>query len=318
MRKALITGVSGQDGAYLCKFLKDKGYLVIGISRKKDSEDNFAYLGSKPHIMYYGDVSETDFINHVIGKERPDEIYNLAAQSHVGVSFKSPLTTMQVNYGGLVNIINAVKLFATNSKIYQAGTSEMFGYASVEGEKQNEETPFKPMSPYAISKVAAHMAGINARREGVWVSNGILFNHESPIRGEDFVTRKITLSVAKGKTPTLGDLTSKRDWGFAGDYVEGMWLMLQHDKPDDFVLATGEMNSVSDFLSLACNYADVKYSVDVSIDNYRPNDLRTLCGDASKAKQVLGWKPKTGFRDLVKLMVTEDMKRFGYERVKTA
>lgn len=300
--KALITGINGQDGAYLAKLLQDKGYDVIGIMRKKEETYNLSYTGAKPRF-YYGDISESEFINYVVWAEKPDEIYNLAAQSHVGYSFNSPITTMNVNYGGLVNIINAVKRFHPKAKIYQAGTSEMFGYAAKN--KQDEDTPFNPMSPYAISKVAAHWAGVNARKEGIWVSNGILFNHESPIRGEDFVTRKITLAKAKGEKLELGDVSARRDWGFAGDFVEGMWLMLQHDKPDDFVLATGETHSVKEFIEAV----GAEYTA--SPNFLRPNDLKYLCGDASKARDLLGWEPKVRFKQLVQLMLSEDIKRYG-------
>ena len=300
-KKALITGINGQDGAYLTLLLQSKNYDVVGIMRKKTHMEGHEYLHCGPCDLHYGDVSEPDFVSSVIAKTRPDEIYNLAAQSHVGNSFKSPLTTMQVNYGGLVNIINAVKTYCPSTRIYQAGTSEMFGDSGAK--MQNEETPFLPKSPYAIAKVAAHYAGINARKEGIFVSNGILFNHESPIRGEDFVTRKITLAKARGETPCLGNVQSRRDWGFAGDYVEGMWRMLQHDKPDDFVLATGETYSILDFLSAAQSY----YTTNAS--NLRPNDLGYLCGDYSKAKAVLGWEPKVRFKQLVKMMVEEDLRR---------
>lgn len=312
--KALITGINGQDGAYLAGLLLDKGYDVIGIMRKKAPTPNLDYVlkGRQITKFYYGDVSETEFIDHVIAAEKPDEIYNLAAQSHVGYSFINPHTTMQINYGGLVNIINAVKEFHSAAKIYQAGTSEMFGDSGTG--TQNEETPFRPKSPYGISKVAAHHAGVNARAEGIWVSNGILFNHESPIRGEDFVTRKISMAIARvadgSKEPiVLGDVRSRRDWGFAGDYVDGMWRMLKHTEPDDFVLATGVTYSVLDFLDEASIVANVKPMVSTSSSNMRPNDLRYLCGDSRKAKEVLGWKPSVSFHQLVEMMVKEDMRR---------
>lgn len=300
--KALITGINGQDGAYLAKLLKEKGYEVIGIARKLVPHKNLEYLKVKPDHIYYGDIADAAFVNTVLADVRPDEIYNLAAQSHVGLSFSSPLTTMDVNYGGLVNIINGVKTYCSRAKIYQAGTSEMYGYSS-HGQRLNEETPFKPMSPYAIAKLAAHWAGVNARAEGIWVSNGILFNHESPLRGENFVTRKITLAKARGETVQLGNIHSKRDWGFAGDYAEGMYRILQHEKPDDFVLSTGEAHSVLDFLT----EADCPYECHET--EMRPNDLNYLCGDYSKAKEVLGWGPKVGFKELVNMMVQADMER---------
>jgi GDPmannose 4,6-dehydratase len=299
MSRALITGCNGQDGAYLTKFLYERGYDVIGIARKRNDE-NFKYLGIKPPSVYFGDVSEPEFIKKAISETKPDEIYNLAAQSHVGLSFTNPITTMNVNYNGLVNIINVVK--GTKTKIYQAGTSEMYGYTKTHN-AYTENDPFRPKSPYAISKVAAHYAGINARKEGVWVSNGILFNHESPIRGSEFVTRKITLAKARGEKVKLGNVLSQRDWGFAGDYVEGMWKMLQHEKPDDFVLATGKTHSVLDFLKEAgCEY-------ETSEENLRPNDVEWLRGDYRKAKERLGWEPKTGFKGLVSMMVEADLTR---------
>jgi GDPmannose 4,6-dehydratase len=331
--KALITGINGQDGAYLASFLTEKGYDVIGIARKKEPTPNLDYTlkTRKRPKFYYGDVSEPEFINHVISHERPSEIYNLAAQSHVGYSFNNPATTMQANYGGLVNIINAVKAHKVDAKIYQAGTSEMFGDSGEK--KQNENTPFNPKSPYAIAKLAAHQAGVNARKEGIWVSNGILFNHESPIRGEDFVTRKVTLGavqIHKGNEEPLmlGNLSSRRDWGYAGDFVEGMWLMLQHREPDDFVLATGEAYSVEELVTYAFdalgheivfNYDSISrvgYNVltnkavcVVDPKFYRPNDLTYLCGDYTKARTLLGWEPKVRFKQLVKMMVTEDLRR---------
>lgn len=330
MTKALITGVNGQDGAYLSSFLMEKGYDVIGIARKKGPTPNLDYTCKRKPRMYYGDVSEPEFINQVLSKERPDEIYNLAAQSHVGNSFNNPASTMQTNYLGLVNLINAVKTFKIEAKIYQAGTSEMFGDSG--DKKQNELTPFKPKSPYGIAKLAAHYAGVNARAEGIWVSNGILFNHESPIRGEDFVTRKITLGVAKflrsGEGISLGNMSARRDWGYAKDYVEGMWMMLQHDTPDDFVLATGETYSIEEFIAYCFDavgreivfigdgvnrlgYDVLTDKVFCKVDKafYRPNDLNYLCGDYSKAKELLGWEPKIRLNKLSKMMVEEDLRR---------
>lgn len=329
--KALITGINGQDGAYLSALLLDNGYDVIGIARKKGPTPNidFTHKGKRPRF-YYGDVSESEFINDVISKERPNEIYNLAAQSHVGNSFSNPATTMQTNYLSLVNIINAVKTFKVEAKIYQAGTSEMFGDSGLK--KQNEETLFKPKSPYGISKVAAHYAGVNARAEGIWVSNGILFNHESPIRGEDFVTRKITVGLAKwlhgGPVISLGNLSSRRDWGFSGDYVEGMWKMMWYEKPDDFVLATGETYSIEEFITYCFDAIGreivftgeglERIGTDVLTDKvfcnvnrafYRPNDLNYLCGDYSKARDRLKWEPKVRLKQLSRMMVEEDLRR---------
>lgn len=300
--KALVTGIYGQDGTYICKLLKGKGYQVIGIARKPIDSENHKFLNTGADIYVYGDISEPQFIENVIREYRPDEIYNLAAQSHVGLSFSAPLTTMQVNYGGLVNIIDAVKKWCKDTKIYQAGTSEMYGGFTV-ADSFDELTPFNPKSPYGISKVAAHWAGVNARKEGVWVSNGILFNHESPIRGKDFVTRKITMAAARGEKVKLGNISSKRDWGFAGDYVEGMWKMLQFNRPDNFVLATNEVHSVADLIKIA----GVEYEIDK--DNLRPNDLTYLKGDYTKAKDLLGWTPKTDFKTLIEMMISADKER---------
>lgn len=328
--KALITGVNGQDGAYLAKLLQDKGYDVIGIQRRKDTTENLEYTGAKPRF-YYGDISESDFVNYVVARERPTEVYNLAAQSHVGVSFRNPLTTMAVNYGGLVNIINAVKTYNVNTRIYQAGTSEMFG-GQIQ-ETFTEGSKFKPKSPYAIAKLAAHYAGLNARAEGIWVSNGILFNHESPIRGHDFVTRKITMAIARGEKLRLGNIRAARDWGFAGDYVKAMHAMLQYSKPDDFVIATNETHTVKEFIARAYRtlgqhiifegtgenekgLIDGKVVMEVDQKYYRPTDVNYLQGDFNYAKACLNWTPTIAFSGLVELMMREDMRRYGQEKIK--
>ncbi len=266
-----------------------------------------------------------DLMFEIIKSERPDEIYNLAAQSHVGYSFENPHLTMEVNYNGLINIIEAVKKSGVRSKIYQAGTSELFGGSN---KPLSETSPFIPKSPYAVAKLAAHWAGINARKEGIWVSNGILFNHESPLRGEDFVTRKITLGIGKIKRGEshvieLGNINAQRDWGFSGDYVRSMHLMLQHDKPDDFVIGTGEAWAVTDFLYMAMVkagleiemrgsgpdekwYSDGKLVMRINPKFYRPNEVNCLIADPSKAKSVLGWKPEVSFENLVERMVESD------------
>lgn len=330
--KALITGINGQDGAFLAKHLQGKGYDVIGITRKNTATDNLDYVQAKPRF-YYGDISEPDFVTYVIGVERPAEIYNLAAQSHVGQSFRNPTTTMAVNYGGLVNIINSVKRIKPNTRIYQAGTSEMFG-----GENKqvfDESSKFLPKSPYAIAKLAAHYAGLNARKEGIWVSNGILFNHESPIRGHDFVTRKITLAIARGDKLRLGNIHAARDWGYAGDYVKAMHHMLQLDRPDDFVIATNETHTVKEFITRAfatigkeityeghaeheVGIVDGKVVMQVDPKFYRPNDVNYLQGDFSYAKACLQWRPTTTFAGLVEMMMREDMRRHGNQRITVA
>lgn len=325
MKIALITGIGGQDGAYLTKFLAEKNYLVYGLNKRGTSVDNLKKLGvyDKASIIE-GDITDPSSVAMAIKVSKPDEIYNLAAQSHVGYSFKAPQLTCSVNYMGFLNVLLESRRYAPYSKIYQAGTSEMFGYAATM--LQNEDTPLQPKSPYAISKVAAHWAGVNARHEAnQFVSNGILFNHESPLRGNDFVTKKIADGVKKiadGKDHIirLGNIDSKRDWGHAQDYVEAMWMILQHSKPDDFVVATGNTRSVRDFIvaSFNCVGMDVKFDgagdserafcgnklvMEIDKQFYRPNELGYLRGDYSKASSILGWNPKTSFKQLVEDMV---------------
>lgn len=324
MSKALITGINGQDGAYLAKHLTDLGYQVTGIARRGRDLWRLKKLDVNPKIIW-GDVTEPQNMQEIIESERPDEIYNLAAQSHVGYSFENPHLTMQVNYAGLVNIIEAVKKTHKKAKIYQASTSELYGGSAV---PLNEFSPFTPKSPYAVAKLAAHWAGINAREDGIWVSNGILFNHESPLRGEDFVTRKITLGISRilrgeNHTIELGNINAIRDWGFAGDYVRAMHLMLQHDKPDDFVIGTGEAWLVTDFLFHAFTvakmdieiqgkgedekwYSNGKKVMEINPKFYRPNEVNCLIADPEKARTVLGWKPEVSFEQLVERMVKGD------------
>ena len=327
-KTALITGICGQDGAYLAKFLLEKGYQVYGLTKPRTSRANLDKLGVKGATIIEGDITDASCVDMALKVSRPDEIYNLAAQSHVGYSFKCPQATCAVNYTGYLNVLLGARRIAPHARIYQAGTSEMFGYAA--GNFANENTPLQPMSPYAISKVAAHWAGVNARHEAdQFVANGILFNHESPLREPGFVTRKITLAVSNiakcgDRVLRLGNIDSVRDWGFAGDYVEVMWLMLQHDKPDDFVVATGEKHTVRQFVTAAFKAAgmDIAYTSESAYEKgwvdgkivleidpqfYRPNDLTYLCGDARKAREVLGWQPKVGFQELVSMMVRSDM-----------
>lgn len=322
MKTAIITGIYGQDGPYLAQLLLDKSYHVIGWGRRNSSRANLDALGVTKHIELIDiDICDAHHVDSEIGYVKPDEIYNLAAQSHVGMSFKNPMQTCSVNYGGYLNILLAARNGAPEARIYQAGTSEMFGYSATEG-MVNEKHPFMPMSPYAISKVAAYWAGVNARYEAdQFVSNGILFNHESPLRGRDFVTRKITDYV---KNPVgvleLGNLDSIRDWGHARDYVKAMWLMLRYDRPDDFVVATGETLTVRNFVIKAfaaagkvitftgrgldeVGYVDMRPVVRVSKKFYRPNDLVHLKGDASKIRHVLEWKPETSLGQLIEEMV---------------
>lgn len=327
--KALITGIAGQSGSYLSRLLLDNGYEVYGITKHRTPLDNLRKLEIDKDVMItQGNICDPSFVSDCIANVQPDEIYNLAAMSHVGHSFKIPAETCAVNYTGYLNVLLAARRQCPKARIYQAGTSEMFGYAAQE--KQDEETPFKPMSPYAISKVASYWAGVNARHEAdQFVCNGILFNHESPLRQEDFVTRKITKAVAriaKGEDYILrlGNIYSRRDWGHAKDYVEGMWLMLSGGKPDDFVLSTGETHTVKEFVRLAFEAAGMEITflgdgveeigiccerrvMEIDPQFYRPNDLTYLCGDASKAKAVLGWRPTIGFEQLVNEMVRSDL-----------
>lgn len=330
MKHALVTGICGQSGAYLSKLLLEKGYRVYGLTKHRTPRTNLERLGivDKVHILD-GDLTDPYSVDSAVMVSQPDEIYNLAAQSHVGQSFKIPQETCNVNFTGYMNVVLSARRHAKAAKIYQASTSEMFGYAAYGSERQNEDTGFKPMSPYAISKVAAHWFGVNARYESdQFVSNGTLFNHESPLREIGFVTRKITNFVHKYSNGDsgilqLGNIDSKRDWGFAGDYVEAMWHMLQHDKPDDFVVATGETHTVREFVTAAFNAAghDIWFEgtgidevgrvgknivMQISKEFYRPNDLSYLCGDATKIERVLGWKPTVKFEELVSMMVKEE------------
>lgn len=343
MKKALITGITGQDGSYLAEFLLEKGYDVHGIIRRSsvDYRERIAHLEGNEHFhLHYGDLSDSMGLLGVISAVQPDEIYNLAAQSHVQVSFDSPEYTADVDAVGVLRILEAVKLLGLKDKtrIYQASTSELFG--KVEEVPQSEKTPFHPYSPYAVAKQYGFWI-VKEYREayGMFCANGILFNHESERRGETFVTRKITLAasrIAQGKQDKLylGNLSSLRDWGYAKDYVECMWLILQNEKPEDFVIATGEQHSVREFCQKAFHYVGIELEfkgegidekgidkktgrilVEVSPDFYRPTDVVNLLGDPSKAKKELGWNPtKTSFDELVRLMVESDMKKVALEK----
>ncbi len=342
MKTALITGVTGQDGSYLSEFLLEKGYDVHGIIRRSsvDFRERIAHLeGNKHFHLHYGDMGDSMSMLQVISKVRPDEIYNLAAQSHVQVSFDSPEFTADVDATGVLRVLEAVRLcgLADKCRIYQASTSELYG--KVEEVPQNEKTPFHPYSPYAVAKLYGFWI-VKEYREAynMFCCSGILFNHESERRGETFVTRKITLAAARikqGKQEKLylGNLSSLRDWGYAKDYVECMWLILQNKKPEDFVIATGVQHSVREFCYLAFKYVGIelefkgegadekgydkatgKVLVEVSKDFYRPTDVVNLWGDPTKAKNELGWNPaKTTFEQLVKLMVESDMKKVAAE-----
>ena len=340
---ALITGITGQDGSYLAEFLLEKGYDVHGIIRRSsvDYRERIAHLEGHPQFhLHYGDLSDTSSLVKVIGTVRPDEIYNLAAQSHVQVSFDSPEFTADIDATGVLRVLEAVRITGldNHTHIYQASTSELYG--KVEEVPQNEKTPFHPYSPYAVAKLYGYWI-IREYREAyhMFCCSGILFNHESERRGETFVTRKITLAaarIAQGLQDKLylGNLSSLRDWGYAKDYVECMWLILQNEKPEDYVIATGVQHSVREFATLAFHYAGIELEwkgegleekgidqatgrvlVEVSPDFYRPTDVVNLLGDPSRAREKLGWNPtRTSFEELVRLMVAHDMEKIAAER----
>lgn len=319
-KKALVTGILGQDGPYLAKLLLDKGYKVYGLMRRysNPSFENIDYLGITKKIDFVeGDMTDESSLLHLIKTFAPDEVYNLAAQSFVGNSWNQAKLTTEINALGVLYMLNAIKLFSPTTRFYQASTSEMFGLGS-DGGYQDENTNFHPRSPYGISKVYAYWMTVNFRESyGLYTCNGILFNHESPLRGIQFVTRKITDGVAQiklGKADklSLGNLDAKRDWGFAGDYVEAMHLMLQGDKPDDYVVGTGENHSVKDFVVEAFKAVGIndweKYVV-IDARFKRPAEVPDLKARATKINKALGWKPKVTFPELVKMMVEADLKR---------
>lgn len=342
MNTALITGITGQDGSYLAEILIEKGYKVFGIVRRSSLmnrqriEDlyykKYNYDDNNQNIeIFYGDLGDSSSLNRIIKKCKPDEIYNLAAQSHVGVSFKIPEYTSEVTGLGVVRILDALKDLDLNAKFYQASSSEMFGKATEH--PQNENTSFFPQSPYACAKTYGYyITKVYREAYNLFACNGILFNHESPRRGENFVTRKITLSLARIKLGLqeklyLGNLDAKRDWGYAKDYVEAMWLMLKHDKPDDYVIATGKTHTVREFAEKAANLLDFnlewqgegtnekgidsntdKIIIEVRPKFYRPLDVNYLQGDSSKARRVLKWAPKVTFDKLIEIMVDADLK----------
>ena len=339
-KTALITGITGQDGAYLAEFLLNKGYIVHGIKRRSSSfnTERIDHLYRDPHernvhfFMHYGDLTDSTNLIRIIQETQPDEIYNLAAQSHVQVSFDTPEYTANSDAVGTLRLLEAIRILGLEkkTKFYQASTSELYG--KVQEIPQSETTPFYPRSPYGAAKLYAYWVTVNYREAyGMFACNGILFNHESPIRGETFVTRKITMAVARIKKGLqeklyLGNLDAKRDWGFAGDYVEAMWLMLQQDEPDDLVIATGETHSVREFVELAFGEVVIEIEwkgdgvdevgvdvatgdVQIEVDPryYRPTEVDILIGDPAKAKEKLGWEAKVGLRELVKMMVEGDM-----------
>lgn len=313
-RKALITGITGQDGSYLAEFLLEKGYEVHGLVRRSSSFNTWRIDHVRDHlVLHYGDLVDQNSLVRTLELVGPEEVYNLAAQSHVKVSFEMPEYTTDVTALGVLRLLDGVRELGMKTKVYQAGSSEMFGL--VQESPQSEKTPFHPRSPYGVSKVFGHWMAVNYRESyGIAVSNGILFNHESPRRGENFVTRKITMGLAaikkgKAKELRLGNLDAKRDWGYARDYVEAMWLMLQQEQPDDYVVATGETHSVREFLEEAFTYAGLHWQDHVVVDPkyFRPAEVDFLLGDPAKVQRVLGWKPKVSFKDLVRIMVDADM-----------
>ncbi len=339
MKKALITGITGQDGSYLAEFLLNKDYEVHGIKRRTSliNTDRIDHLYQEPHennrkfILHHGDLTDSTSLIRIVQEVQPDEIYNLAAQSHVAVSFEEPEYTANSDALGALRILEAIRILKLEkkTKYYQASTSELYG--SVREVPQTEKTPFYPRSPYGVAKLYAYWITVNYREAyGVYACNGILFNHESPVRGETFVTRKITRALARiklglQKNLYLGNLNALRDWGHAKDYVEAQWLMLQQAKPEDFVIATGKQYSVRDFINLASQQLDMKIEwrgkglnevgsfegsdiIKVDPRYFRPTEVETLLGDASKAKEKLKWSPKISFEQLVKEMVDEDLK----------
>ncbi len=337
-KKALITGVTGQDGSYLAELLLEKGYEVHGLIRRHSTpctERIEHLISAENFFLHYGDMTDSSGLANLIRETQPDEIYNLAAQSHVGISFEVPEYTAEVTGVGTIKLLEAVRQVKPSAKFYQASTSELFGGIS-ETAPQSETTPFYPKSPYGVAKLYAYWITVNYREAyGIFACNGILFNHESPRRGEEFVTRKITVAVAKimaGKQEklSLGNLNAKRDWGYAGDYVEGMWRILQRDKADDYVLATGETHTVREFVEAAFREVGIeivwrgsgvdekgydaktgKVLVDVDPKFFRPAEVDLLLGDPAKAERELGWQRKVSFVELVKIMVRADLEKYG-------
>ncbi|UCF89129.1 MAG: GDP-mannose 4,6-dehydratase [bacterium] len=328
MKKALITGVTGQDGSYLAEFLLSKGYEVHGIIRRASTFNTgrVDHIYVDPHkagaafFLHYGDLADSGQVDNLIYNIAPDEIYHLGAQSHVRVSFDIPEYTGEITGLGTTRILEAVRRSGVKARFYQASSSELYGNTPP---PQNEKTPFEPRSPYAAAKLYSYWMTANYREAyGIHASNGILFNHESPRRGETFVTRKITMALARilaGKQDDLflGNLKSRRDWGFAPEYVEAMWLMMQQDDPADYVIATGEAHSVEEFLQEAFRYAGLDPGRHVKIDSryFRPTEVDVLIGDAGRAREVLGWQPRVSFKELVRIMVDADMEAVGLEPV---
>ena len=329
VKKALITGITGQDGSYLAELLLGKGYEVHGLIRRSSTfgTERIDHLYRDPHdprahlFLHYGDLSDSAGLRKVLTACRPDEVYNLGAQSHVRVSFDQPVYTVQADAVGTLRLLEAIRDLALPTRFYQASSSEMFG--KVAETPQTEKTPFHPRSPYACAKLFSHWQTINYREAyDMFACSGIMFNHESPRRGETFVTRKITRAATRIKEGLqdklfLGNLDAQRDWGFAGDYVEAMWLMLQQDRPDDYVVATGETHSVKEFLTETFDALDLDWQKHVETDPryFRPAEVDLLLGDATKAREELSWQPRVSFQELVRMMVARDWQRAKEERI---
>jgi len=316
---AFVTGMTGQDGPYLAKLLVEKGYQVYGLVKRYSNPnlDNISWLGIENDIeLVTGDITDENSMNHLIRSLKPQEVYNLAAQSFVGISWDLNKLTTEVNCMGPLNILNAIKTHSPNSRFYQASTSEMFGNATTP--QQGENTPFTPRSPYGVSKLYSHWMTVNFRESySLYACSGVLFNHESPLRGREFVTRKVTDAVARIKlglqdSVTLGNLDARRDWGFAGDFVEAMWLMLQQDEARDYVIATGTQHTIGDLCRVAFEHVGITdWQALVKSDPRfkRPAELYSLCGDSTKARELLGWQPRTTFEQMVREMVDADLAR---------
>ncbi len=321
-KTALITGVTGQDGAYLAKLLLDKGYNVYGLLARRSSDTlwRLRELGIAERLQFIdGDLADATSAIRAVRQCQPDEIYNLGAQSFVGTSWNQPVVTGMVDGLGVTHMLEAIRQFSPESRFYQASTSEMFGL--IQAEHQDENTPFYPRSPYGVAKLYGHWITVNYRESfGLHASSGILFNHESPLRGIEFVTRKVTdaaarIKLGKQKELRLGNIDAKRDWGFAGDYVEAMWLMLQQERADDYVIATGVTTSVREMCRIAFSHLDLNYEDHLVIDPqlFRPAEVDVLLGNPAKARRILDWKPKTGLDQLIRQMVDADIRRVGKE-----
>lgn len=319
-KTALVTGMTGQDGPYLAKYLVEKGYHVYGLVKRYSNPnlDNIRWLGIENDVeLVTGDITDENCVNHIMQTIKPQEVYNLAAQSFVGISWDLNKLTTEVNCMGPLNLLNAIRQHNPNARFYQASTSEMFGNATEPGQ-QSETTPFRPRSPYGVSKLYSHWMTINFRESySLYACSGILFNHESPLRGREFVTRKVTDAVARIKlgladSVTLGNLDSARDWGFAGDFVEAMWLMLQQDTARDYVIATGQQHTIGDLCRVAFEHVGIsewQHLIKSDPRFKRPAELYSLCGDSTRARELLGWQPRTDFATMIRDMVDADIKR---------